>query len=95
MSIRLMSEFEHAAQQALASSGSSGGPQMPSPVMRIAPNPRRPTSRSPPIVKVSMPGFYPPAAFGRETSGTTRTEPPRSASARFRNSSTLRSLISS
>jgi hypothetical protein len=38
----------------LASSGSSGGPQMPLPVIRMAPKPRRRTSRSPPMVKVSM-----------------------------------------
>src|SRR5215208_3740895 len=37
-----------------ASSGSSGGPQIPGPVIRMAPNPRRWTSRSPPMVKVSM-----------------------------------------
>src|SRR3954447_25462738 len=36
----------------LASSGSSGGPQIPSPVMRIAPKPKRFTSRSPPRVNV-------------------------------------------
>src|SRR3954452_9938679 len=36
-----------------ASSGSSGGPQIPWPVMRMAPNPSRWTSRSPPRVSVS------------------------------------------
>src|SRR6476659_7905721 len=36
----------------MARSWSSGGPQIPSPVMRIAPKPRRRTSRSPPILKV-------------------------------------------
>src|SRR5918994_763258 len=37
-----------------ASSGSSGEPQMPRPVIRIAPKPRRWTSRSPPMVNVSI-----------------------------------------
>src|SRR3954447_15477407 len=37
---------------AIAVSWSGGGPQMPLPVMRIAPKPRRWTSRSPPILKV-------------------------------------------
>src|SRR3954453_13961885 len=38
----------------LAPSGSSGGPQIPSPVMRMAPNPSRRTSRSSPMLKVSI-----------------------------------------
>ncbi len=37
---------------AIATSRSGGGPQMPSPVIRIAPNPSRWTVRSPPIVIV-------------------------------------------
>src|SRR4051794_34913429 len=37
-----------------ATSGSFGGPQMPGPVMRIAPNPSRCTSRSPPMVRVPL-----------------------------------------
>src|SRR4051812_783833 len=37
---------------AIALSWSGGSPQIPSPVMRIAPYPRRVTSRSPPILKV-------------------------------------------
>src|SRR4028118_1462477 len=39
---------------ALDSSGSSGSPHIPSPVIRIAPNPRRFTGRSPPSSKVSV-----------------------------------------
>src|SRR3954451_13594431 len=38
-----------------ASSRFGGSPQMPGPVRRIAPKPRRVTSRSPPIVKVPEP----------------------------------------
>src|SRR5262245_66384808 len=37
---------------ARAATGSFGGPQMPSPVMRIAPKPSRVTSRSPPMANV-------------------------------------------
>src|SRR4051794_5235714 len=37
---------------ARAASGFSGGPQMPGPVMRMAPKPRRVTSMSPPIANV-------------------------------------------
>src|SRR3954451_21963323 len=35
----------------IASALSAGGPQMPGPVIRIAPKPRRQTSMSPPILK--------------------------------------------
>src|SRR5690349_122697 len=38
----------------MASSWSSGGPQMPLPVIRIAPKPRRWTGNSPPIAKVPL-----------------------------------------
>src|SRR5687768_4171811 len=37
---------------AIALSWSRGGPQIPSPVTRMAPKPRRVTSRSPPILNV-------------------------------------------
>src|SRR5688500_5835071 len=52
----------------MASSWSRGGPQMPSPVMRMAPNPRRVTSRSPPIVNV-------PAAVAVVVMTTTYPDP--------------------
>jgi hypothetical protein len=38
----------------IASSGSLGGPQMPGPVIRIAPQPSRTTGVSPPILNVPL-----------------------------------------
>src|SRR5215213_469292 len=54
VSIRFTPSSTTRRSSALAASGSSGGPQMPSPVMRMAPKPSRRTSRSPPIVKVEV-----------------------------------------
>ena len=47
MSISCTSSSTARRSTRIASSRSSGGPQMPSPVMRMAPKPRRFTSRSP------------------------------------------------
>src|SRR5256885_1558050 len=62
--MRLMPRSTARRRTAMASSRSSGGPQMPSPVMRMAPKPRRRTVRSPRVmvssrVVVGMPRFYP------------------------------------
>src|SRR5436190_24131515 len=54
----------------LARPGSTGEPQIPSPVSRIAPNPRRRTSRSPPKVMV-------PAAEASVVSRATLARYPR------------------
>ena len=48
MSMRFMPISIARLSKALASAGSSGSPQNPGPVMRIAPKPIRFTSRSPP-----------------------------------------------
>ena len=47
-------ELDGPPQHRTAVAGSSGGPQMPSPVMRMAPKPRRMTGRSPPSLKVPL-----------------------------------------
>ena len=46
-----------------AESGSLGGPQIPSPVMRMAPKPRRRTFNSPPSAKVPLRPAGGPSAF--------------------------------
>src|SRR5215207_2760266 len=58
--MRLMPSSRARLSTRRASSGSEGSPQMPSPVIRIAPKPMRFTSRSPPIENVPA-----AAAFGR------------------------------
>src|SRR5215207_2558775 len=57
--MRLMPSSIARLSTALASSGSSGSPQMPSPVIRMAPKPMRITLRSPPRLNVPA-----DAAFG-------------------------------
>src|SRR4051794_37303939 len=61
----------------MASSWSSGGPQMPSPVMRMAPKPMRRTVMSPrlnvpdgcPVVVISQPKASPDAADSKHCGG--------------------------
>ncbi len=48
MSMKLTPSSIARRNTAFASSRSAGGPQMPSPVIRMAPKPRRLTVRSPP-----------------------------------------------
>ena len=49
---KIDAKLGHALECRIASARSSGGPQMPSPVMRMAPKPRRLILMSPPILKV-------------------------------------------
>src|SRR5215203_1525782 len=55
VSIRSMPSSTTRRSRRLASFGSSGEPQMPFPVIRMAPKPSRWTSRSPPSVKLFTP----------------------------------------
>src|SRR5919204_4324513 len=50
--MKLIASSTARRRTALAPWGSAGGPQIPGPVIRIAPNPRRRTSSSPPSSKV-------------------------------------------
>src|SRR5256714_74968 len=59
-----------------APSRSFGQPQMPSPVIRMAPNPRRFTERSPPILKVSLIFFVDSAPNNGAAPTTDNPTPP-------------------
>ncbi|CAO5170296.1 exported hypothetical protein [Frankia sp. AiPs1] len=55
MSMKVTPRSTARRRTARACSGSAGGPQIPGPVIRIAPNPRRVTGRSPPSRNVPLP----------------------------------------
>src|SRR5664279_1788938 len=71
--MKLMPRFGRRRSVRFASSGSSGSPQMPAPVTRMAPKPSRLTTRSPPMVNepaaaalnwlMSVPVFFATTVF--------------------------------